>query len=105
MVSASAATGVFGKIQVTFNIHFSHIENPYGVYRAGKRDRTAVPGPLAHRFKVLKCPPKRKSGAIAPLNRGHQYNCLEDIHPHSALFIIRFPLLTLFQTKPIKYLL
>lgn len=28
--------------------------------------------PVDHRFKVLKCPPKRKSEAIAPLNRDHQ---------------------------------
>jgi hypothetical protein len=37
--------GIFGKIPGAFNIHFQHIENPYGVYRAGNRDRTAVPGP------------------------------------------------------------
>ena len=46
--------GIFGKIQTTFNIHFSHIENPYGVYRAGNRDRTIVPGPLTLYFKGLK---------------------------------------------------
>ena len=63
---------VFGKILGAFNIHFSHIENPYGVYRAGIRSGTSIPGPLTHRFKVLKCPPKRKSEAIAPLNRDHQ---------------------------------
>jgi hypothetical protein len=42
----TGVTWVFGKIQVTFNIGFSHIEKAYGVTRAGKRDRTAVPGPF-----------------------------------------------------------
>lgn len=44
--AVAVPTGIFGKILGAFNIGFSHIENPYGVYRAGKRDRTAVPGPV-----------------------------------------------------------
>jgi hypothetical protein len=81
MAMPTGVTWVFGKILGTFKIHFSHIEKAYGVYRAGKRDRTAVPGPLTHRFKVLKYPPKRKRKAIASLNRGHQYNRLLGIRP------------------------
>jgi hypothetical protein len=46
IVTPTGVTWVFGKILGAFNIGFSHIENPYGVYRAGNRDRTAVPGPF-----------------------------------------------------------
>ena len=46
--------GIFGKIQTTFNIHFHHIENPYGVYRAGNRAGTFVVSPPNPYFKRLK---------------------------------------------------
>ena len=51
-VHPTGVTWVFGKILGAFNISFQHMKNPYGVYRAGNRDRTAVPGPLTI---ALKC--------------------------------------------------